>query len=210
MEPKCVIMGLWAPLLLLHLGGPDTITAYSMEDNELWRRKPFTFVVQVGVAIYIFLRAWTNTDLNVLAIPIFIAGIIKTGERIWVLRSASSQQFKESLFPEPDPGPNYARYMEAYMAACHEGFPVNVESLIESPFVGGDHTHAAAEGNIIPPPETDAFGPQVLTPAHKFLKTFKLLFADLILSVHDVLESRLSVQNGKSKQVFEVMEVELG
>lgn len=26
----------WAPFLLLHLGGPDTITAYSLEDIELW------------------------------------------------------------------------------------------------------------------------------------------------------------------------------
>ncbi|KAI4312806.1 hypothetical protein MLD38_037597 [Melastoma candidum] len=24
----------WAPFLLLHLGGPDTITAYSLKDNE--------------------------------------------------------------------------------------------------------------------------------------------------------------------------------
>ncbi|KAM4099706.1 hypothetical protein ACB094_05G012200 [Castanea mollissima] len=28
----------WAPFLLLHLGGPDTVTSYSMEDNELWLR----------------------------------------------------------------------------------------------------------------------------------------------------------------------------
>ncbi|RYQ88756.1 hypothetical protein Ahy_B09g095760 [Arachis hypogaea] len=209
--PKQVVMALWAPLLLLHLGGPDTITAYSMEDNQLWPRKLITFGFQVMVAIYILIRAWTpNTDLNVLAIPILIAGIVKIGERIWGLRSASNQRFKESLFPEPDPGPNYARYMESYMAASREGFSVNVESLIESPYVG-DQTHAAAEGNIIPLPETDTFGgTQVVTTADKFLKTFKRLFADLILTVHDVLESRLSLQNAKSEQVFEVMEVELG
>ncbi|XVE51821.1 hypothetical protein DITRI_Ditri02bG0071800 [Diplodiscus trichospermus] len=29
---------IWAPFLLLHSGGPDTITAYSLEDNELWLR----------------------------------------------------------------------------------------------------------------------------------------------------------------------------
>ncbi|XP_031247405.1 uncharacterized protein LOC116105121 [Pistacia vera] len=28
----------WAPFLLLHLGGPDAVTAYSLEDNELWLR----------------------------------------------------------------------------------------------------------------------------------------------------------------------------
>ena len=28
----------WPPFLLLHLGGQDTITAYSVQDNELWLR----------------------------------------------------------------------------------------------------------------------------------------------------------------------------
>ncbi|GLT33531.1 hypothetical protein SLA2020_081120 [Shorea laevis] len=29
------VLALWATLLLLHLGGPDTITSFSLEDNEL-------------------------------------------------------------------------------------------------------------------------------------------------------------------------------
>ncbi|CAD6227108.1 unnamed protein product [Miscanthus lutarioriparius] len=33
-----IIFAFWTPFLLLHLGGPDTITAYSLEDNELWLR----------------------------------------------------------------------------------------------------------------------------------------------------------------------------
>uniref|UniRef100_A0A0E0FXT4 DUF4220 domain-containing protein n=1 Tax=Oryza nivara TaxID=4536 RepID=A0A0E0FXT4_ORYNI len=32
------IFAFWTPFLLLHLGGPDTMTAYSVDDNELWRR----------------------------------------------------------------------------------------------------------------------------------------------------------------------------
>jgi len=39
---------LWAPILLLHLGGQDGITAYNIEDNELWRRHVLTAVSQVG------------------------------------------------------------------------------------------------------------------------------------------------------------------
>ncbi|XP_020232190.1 uncharacterized protein LOC109812611 [Cajanus cajan] len=209
-EPKYVIISLWAPLLLIHLGGSDTMTAYSMEDNELWGRRFLSFIVQIVVALYIFLRVWTDNDLNVLAIPIFVAGIVKMGERIWVLWSASSQQFKESLFPDPDPGPNYARYMETYIAASHEGFLVDVQGL-ETPSIGDDHTHAAAEANIIPLPQTDTHGPdEIVKIAHNFLKTFKPLFADLILSFQDVLESRLSLQNGIGEEVFQVMEVELG
>jgi hypothetical protein len=39
---------LWAPILLLHLGGQDGITAYSVEDNENWRRYLLLAVCQVS------------------------------------------------------------------------------------------------------------------------------------------------------------------
>jgi len=38
---------LWAPILLIHLGGPVNISAYNIEDNELWRRHILTAVSQV-------------------------------------------------------------------------------------------------------------------------------------------------------------------
>jgi hypothetical protein len=210
-EPEHVIVALWGPLLLLHLGGQDTITAYSMEDNALWDRRLVTYIGQVGVAILIFLRsAGTNTDLDFLAIPIIIAGFIKIGERIWVLWSASSQQFKESLFPYPDPGPNYSRYMEAYNSASFEGYEVDVESLIKTPSTGDaaavDQPNAASQTE-----DHYTYGPAVtVRAANRFLKIPKLLFADLILSFQDVSESRSSLLNGNGKRGFEVIEIELG
>jgi hypothetical protein len=41
------IQALWAPFLLLHLGGQDTITAFSIEDNELWKRHLLSLLSQV-------------------------------------------------------------------------------------------------------------------------------------------------------------------
>src|ERR1044072_8871480 len=40
------MLTLWAPFLLLHLGGPDTITAFALEDNELWLRHMLGLIVQ--------------------------------------------------------------------------------------------------------------------------------------------------------------------
>ncbi|KAF0888959.1 hypothetical protein E2562_020177 [Oryza meyeriana var. granulata] len=37
-EPRHQFMSLWAPFVLVHLGGHDTITAFSRQDNELWVR----------------------------------------------------------------------------------------------------------------------------------------------------------------------------
>ena len=53
----------WAPFLLLHLGGPDTITAYSLEDNELWLRHFLGLGVQTGVVCYILLIVRTGTKM---------------------------------------------------------------------------------------------------------------------------------------------------
>ncbi|KAK1576842.1 hypothetical protein Q3G72_016928 [Acer saccharum] len=87
----------WAPFLLLHLGGPDSITAYALEDNELWLRHFLGLVVQMGMAIYVFIMAWTGSHLSILYLLMFFAGLIKYGERTWVLRKASIETRKASI-----------------------------------------------------------------------------------------------------------------
>ncbi|XP_062205941.1 uncharacterized protein LOC133907865 [Phragmites australis] len=83
---------LWAPLLLVHLGGRDEITAFNIEDNELWTRHTVTLVSQVTVAVYAFCKSWPSAAdrrLVLSAIMLFISGIINFCEKPWALRSAS-------------------------------------------------------------------------------------------------------------------------
>lgn len=91
------LMSLWAPLLLLHLGGPDTITAYSAEDVKLWLRHVLGVLVHVFLVIYVFLRFWAGGTnwLTLLTFPLFLAGIIKYCERSWVLWCVNS------VYPQP-------------------------------------------------------------------------------------------------------------
>ncbi|CAN6198903.1 unnamed protein product [Urochloa humidicola] len=81
----------WAPVLLMHLGGQDTITAYNVEDNELWRRHVLTAVSQITVAIYVFCKSWPGGDKRLLqaAILLFVPGILKCLEKPWALKGAS-------------------------------------------------------------------------------------------------------------------------
>ena len=76
----------WAPILLVHLGGPGTITAYSVDRvNKLFLSRLLQLVTQVGVACYVLFRLWSKNAITSVVIPILILGIIKYGERIWVL-----------------------------------------------------------------------------------------------------------------------------
>ncbi|KDP40701.1 hypothetical protein JCGZ_24700 [Jatropha curcas] len=96
-NPNYSIHAFWAPFLLLHLGGPDAITSYSLEDNELCLRHFLGLLIEVGVAFYVYLMYLDNSPLTFIAIPVFIAGLVKYGERTWVLRYSSTNQLQESL-----------------------------------------------------------------------------------------------------------------
>nr|CAB3457868.1 unnamed protein product [Digitaria exilis] len=54
----------WVPVLLIHLGGQDGITAYNIEDNELWRRHVLTAVSQITLGIYVFCKSWPVFNMN--------------------------------------------------------------------------------------------------------------------------------------------------
>ncbi|CAM0146836.1 unnamed protein product [Urochloa decumbens] len=87
----------WAPFLLIHLGGQDTITAFAMEDNKLWLRHLLNLMVQTVLAIYVFWKSMGRHDMQLLlsGIFVFVAGIIKYGERIWALRCGSFESLED-------------------------------------------------------------------------------------------------------------------
>ncbi|KAL6636693.1 hypothetical protein ACP70R_024265 [Stipagrostis hirtigluma subsp. patula] len=86
---------LWAPILLIHLGGQEALTVYNIEDNELWMRQAATVVTQVTVALYAFYKtspSWNvSKDWRLLAsaILLFIIGVFNFIEKPFALRRAS-------------------------------------------------------------------------------------------------------------------------
>ncbi|CAO2152510.1 unnamed protein product [Urochloa humidicola] len=82
---------LWAPHLIIFLGGREEITSYNIEDNNLLRRHTVTLVSQVTVALYAFCKSWTSDNdrrLLLSAILLFIVGVISICEKPWSLRRA--------------------------------------------------------------------------------------------------------------------------
>ena len=71
----------WAAFMLLHLGGQDTITAFAIQDNQLWLRHFLALVVQSCVTFYVFNTSMKGNWLSLLTIPMILVGFIKYVER---------------------------------------------------------------------------------------------------------------------------------
>ena len=104
----------WAPFMLLHLGGQDTITAYAVQDNDLWLRHLLRLLAQSGVVIYVLRTSWKGNWLSILSILMFLAGVIKYAERIWVMRSANhTPKFdKDQKYDKQD---NFPRFRPLFL-----------------------------------------------------------------------------------------------
>ncbi|XVE89768.1 hypothetical protein DITRI_Ditri20bG0021600 [Diplodiscus trichospermus] len=189
----------WAPFLLLHLGGPDTITAYALEDNQLWLRHFFGLVVQTVVTIYIFLMAWSDSRLSLLSIPMIVVGSIKYGERTWCLWKASSDELRDSMLRTPDPGPNHFKLINEYRLKQAEGFLLEIEEVKD----------VQEELDVAAPAGTSSDGTNIIK-AHVLFQTFKCLFADLILSFKDREKSQSLFEKMSFKDAFDVVAIELG
>lgn len=205
-DTNFVIMAIWAPFLLVHLGGPDTITAYSLEDNQLWPRHVLELLYQLAVAVYVIYRSWNTNPLKYVTVPIVMAGIIKYGERTWSLRSGSSDGFRESILPPPDPGPNYAKFMDDYTAKKDEGYHVTFDEINETtPLVLDPNSQGGTK--ILNTKIPDC---QALRDGFKFYNIPECLFADLIFSFQDHKSSQYFFQDSNWKDAFKAIEVELG
>ncbi|KAF2534414.1 hypothetical protein F2Q70_00031411 [Brassica cretica] len=125
------LLALWAPFLLLHLGGPDTITALALEDNALWARHLFGLVSQALAGAYAVVQSMDNPLWPPIAL-LFITAVIKYTERTRALYTASLDKFKDQMRKPADTGPNYAKLMEEYDSRKDSNLPTDIV-LIDEP-----------------------------------------------------------------------------
>ncbi|KAF8037925.1 hypothetical protein BT93_B0695 [Corymbia citriodora subsp. variegata] len=189
------LLAFWAPFLLLHLGGPDTVTAIALEDNELWGRHLLSLLFQVGIAGYVFYQSFPNSKLIVPTIFLFIGGTIKYIERTCALYFASFSGFRRSLLPPAQAGPNYAEIMKQHVATGRPR-PTTPEASR-----GGTHD-GAEKGNTLD-------DRTVIEEAFFFFTTFKGILVDLIFNFHEEDSSRRFFTSRPAKDAFRIIEAEL-
>ncbi|XVE48775.1 hypothetical protein DITRI_Ditri01bG0029600 [Diplodiscus trichospermus] len=176
----------WTPFLLWHLGSPHNITAYSLEDNDMWLRHLLGMVFLVLEAIYIYIRFRSDTALNFLAAPIFFAGVIKYGERIWALRSASEKQLMKSVC-------FYEGKASLHEKIIRRGLP---ESTINNCFEG--------RGN-----GTDQL--KLLREAYSSFIVFRPLFLGLRFGLSSKFyDDKVYINSKSAEQAFQLVGTELG
>lgn len=176
------LFAFWAPFLLLHLGGPDTITAFALEDNELWGRHLLNLLFQLGTASYVFYQSLPSNKLIVPTIFMFIGGTIKYIERTCALYLARFSKFRGSLLPSLD--------------ADRDSDAMISEHKIKSRDVGKQH-------------ETDLGDKEVIKAASFYFTTFKGLLVELPFRPNQMNRSWEFFRSTTAKDAFRVIEAEL-
>ncbi|KAK9682541.1 hypothetical protein RND81_10G081100 [Saponaria officinalis] len=189
------LLALWAPFLLLHLGGPDTITALALQDNELWHRHDLQLTAQVVLTVYVFFRAFAGKiDVYVLipTVLMFLDGCVKYIERTCALYSASVEKIRDAITRKPEEAsPNYSRLMEEYSSARNAGIPVSLDDVsakAETPLDENNRpTNSDSSGRVwFEFEEND----EMIRDAHNCYVKVQGLLADAYLSLKDRDEIR--------------------
>ncbi|KAI5078738.1 hypothetical protein GOP47_0006409 [Adiantum capillus-veneris] len=96
---KKEVYALWAPILLLHLGAPDNISAYAIADAELWQRHGLTMLLQIAIAVYVVANCARGWTFVLLSVCLTFLGGIKYAERTLALKHASRGDITTSALP---------------------------------------------------------------------------------------------------------------
>ncbi|XP_065876157.1 uncharacterized protein [Euphorbia lathyris] len=197
-------LALWIPFLLLHLGGPDTITAFALEDNELCIRHLLGLATQ-GITIgSLLFRTFSSNKLRLPTLLLFIAGIIKYMERTCSLFLASKDAFRNSMIRKPKAGGvNLAKLGAGIDLSQNTGKTQETKSDIAN---GDKTTTPASVANNGPKAKNDL---EVIAKAREYFKIFKGLIVDLVFSFKERDESRKFFDSITPENAFGVIEAEL-
>ncbi|KAL6184598.1 hypothetical protein ACLB2K_045999 [Fragaria x ananassa] len=196
------LLAFWAPFLLLHLGGPDTIIAIAMEDNALWPRHLLGLIFQVVAAMYVFGMQFSNE--NKLLWPtlfLFVPGLVKYGERTRALYLASLESMKETILAVPEPGPDYAKYMDEYSSREAAKLPIKIEIEKGRGSESKNVTYKLEDGVI------DDI--TLVEGAHYLFQISMGLIIDLVFDYHQRNESRAYFNKLSSAQAYTSIATEL-
>ncbi|KAF5951247.1 hypothetical protein HYC85_009191 [Camellia sinensis] len=91
-----LLRGIWAPIILFFLGGPDSMTILRLEENKIWLKHVLALGTLGLRTSYILIVTWTwksGYAFSLLALLMLFPGLIKYGERVWVIKSRGKERY---------------------------------------------------------------------------------------------------------------------
>ncbi|XP_062116577.1 uncharacterized protein LOC133830585 [Humulus lupulus] len=204
------LFAFWASFLLLHLGGPDTITSFALEDNQFWLRHFFGLILQGLSAIYCFYLTLPKNKLWLPTLIVFMVGVIKYLERTMAFYFASLDHFGSTTLPIADPGPDYEEASTIYSSnllqfSTEEEMMSSMGSSIsyDNDF---DYDVRKIDGSSVISEEIT-----LLKVAHKLFEKFKGLIVGFYLTSKDreLSKSLFMRDDVNAKYAFRIIEYEL-
>lgn len=201
--PSSALLAFWPPFLILHLGGPDNITAFAPEDNELWLRHIVGFLVQAVGAVYIFLLSLPQTKLFIPFTLVFTAATIKYIERTRAFYLGSFDGFQSSVSSK-----SYFQYL------------VNKRNM-DSPNTVRVQAHVARAAlafirAAINTSEVERRWPEntsdvviAILMAYKHWRYFKGVIVNLIFRFKEYREMRSFITKRSPEEAYRIIEAEL-
>ncbi|KAM5587509.1 hypothetical protein ABKV19_006113 [Rosa sericea] len=202
------LLAFWASFLLLHLGGPDTITSFALEDNEFWVRHLLGLIVQVLAAAYCFYLTLVHNKFLVPTVLVFVVGTIKFGERTCALYLASLDHVGETVLPKPEAGPDYEETVAIHTSMRSVAVPITQEVVvpIRPYFVD---INKDAKFTVTGNKKESLSDMELLREAYYLFESFKRLIVGFSLSSKDRDLSRNFFLKRIYTSAFQLIEYEL-
>ncbi|PON91712.1 hypothetical protein TorRG33x02_125430 [Trema orientale] len=195
------LFAFWASFLLLHLGGPDSITSFALEDNEFWLRHLFSLILQVLGASYSIYLTLPNNGLWLPTLLVFVVGVIKYAERTCALYLASSDHFGSTSLPKPNPG-------HEFEAAVAEIADVEYSSTVQVSTVEVAENISGGQDEIFQG-ITSSDEIKLLQVAYELHDSFKGLIVGFGLGLQSQESSRMAFLKANHTSAFKVIGYEL-
>lgn len=127
------LVAFWAPFFLLHLGGPDNITAYALEDNKLSKRKVYEIVVQlIGVLFTLYNYIYLGGSRALLAAYVVMAllALAKYAEKAYSLYQAQDKLDNKQSSSEEEGMSSSSHHKDPFVSASSRGEVDNEQALL--------------------------------------------------------------------------------
>ncbi|XP_042519256.1 uncharacterized protein LOC122093068 [Macadamia integrifolia] len=194
------IAPIWSSFLLLHLGGPDTIGAISLVDNELYFRHSIQLLYRVGVAVYIDVKIFLVRAVN------FGGSISSFAERTWAFHPANMGNLRDSMLPPPNSGqiplvPDDDDDHPHFIHMDEYAFGIVVATEVAPAPTPNDRSLLKEQLD---------FDKAILLRAYQYFCSFKCLFVDLVVPYsNNIINTHRFFLQYPCEVAFQLIDVEL-